>query len=33
MMSLDLTPDVQVSELHRKDMGSRYVECFYDEED
>lgn len=22
-----------VAELHRKDMGSRYIECFYDEFD
>ena len=23
----------KVQELHRKDMGSRYIECFYDEFD
>ena len=33
MILMRMTPPVQVLELHRKDLGSRYVECVYDKED
>jgi hypothetical protein len=28
-----VTLRLQVQELHRKDLGSRYIECFYEEYD